>query len=409
MSKFLLRGKSQRKVEEFPKGLIPCDYIESNGSQYLNTMLSYILGDSISIKFSVLNEINPYTDLAFFGGYGTAGICELGIIGMYYRGNVGSGDTKVPVTQHEVVTATLGEDYKWYVNDVLVDSKMASGSANNTTPLLICGRYYNGKVTKLSSIRLYSYTHSRNGIELINLIPVLRMADCKPVMYDTVSQCFFENNGEGEFDYRITDANGMQFIKYIENKSKDGFSRAMIDSGICLNDTIFTELSFQFGDYLSSMDSRLFGSYGQSKGYGMRAYKNYFTPLNTGISSSFGSTDTDKHVMRITRIADNLMGIEIDGVSQATVNNVFQGNSPAYILGTTYRANANSEYQKFSGQGKLYYIKFYSEIEIFGFFIPALHDGDVGMYDFITKTFFCSVNTHTFGYEDYDGNYIDET
>lgn len=49
--------------------------------------------------------------------------------------------------------------------------------------------------------RIYEYIYGVNTEERIHLIPALRKADSKPGMYDLVSGQFFVNQGTGEFSY----------------------------------------------------------------------------------------------------------------------------------------------------------------------------------------------------------------
>jgi type II secretory pathway pseudopilin PulG len=212
-------GKS---VQSIPSGYTFYDYIESTGTQYIDTGYIYIANDKIKIGVAPL-ELN--VDKAVFGYYeNSQSISELGYLGSKFRGNVSSTceinyavDTKYDFVE---------ENGNWNLNGVNI------GAIRNDTGTISCylfGRNYSGG-TKLSKSKVYYLRVYRNNVLIKDFIPTKRNSDNAIGMYDLVNNVFYTNAGTGTFvtgnivtppypDYPIEINSVEEFDLIVEDKS----------------------------------------------------------------------------------------------------------------------------------------------------------------------------------------------
>lgn len=169
------------------------EYLESSGTQYINTEAYFLANDKCIIDFAPLESS---VDKAVFGIYENANQCaELGLLRNRFRFDVQAvGDLYEVGRRYKAIK----NGSKWGIDDWT--SSLDFPNENCTTHgLLLCGRWYNGTATKLSANRIYRYVQQRDGTNVCDLIPCVRKSDNKPGMYDTVTKTFFTNAGTGEF------------------------------------------------------------------------------------------------------------------------------------------------------------------------------------------------------------------
>lgn len=187
------------EMQELPSAYRRVEYLESSGTQYILTPLTYVYGYQIRIK--IVNATLPPSQ-AF--GY-------LGIWTTTAHNNVQSyfAINSVIITRG---TDSAVYDLGFPVDGVIiVDGKdIRFGNltyAGNAIPpdeqikfTLFGYNRSGGNVNCLGSSRIYyarfyDSNHNYTG----NFIPCVRKADSKPGMYDTVSKMFYTNAGTGEF------------------------------------------------------------------------------------------------------------------------------------------------------------------------------------------------------------------
>lgn len=192
-----------------PSEYVQLEYLEFTGTQWIDTRITPILSDEIEFECIVKQ---PKTSLwAVFGsgddsviwvfvGSSFANTC----IGGYYK-YFESGAARVSHnTIQSIDTLNVFEcknDGYLYVNGVQYYSTPNTfNDVELSTPLYIgtSGKktqFFTGVIGKFKLM-------DKDGKLKLNLIPVLRVADSKPGMYDLVSGQFLTNQGTGEFAYR---------------------------------------------------------------------------------------------------------------------------------------------------------------------------------------------------------------
>ena len=181
---------------QLEQSILPADYqqveyIESSGTQYIDTGYVYNADDEIEIEFMQL--VTP-GDLRLFGAYQSGSqICQLGFYNGKLRGNI---------SESNAVTYSTSTKYKcqlkagkWYYND------SGFGSTYNTTmtrnAYLFCANH--GSAFGFTTARVYSLKITRNNQLIKEFVPCYKVSNNTIGMYDLVNEIFYTNAGTGTF------------------------------------------------------------------------------------------------------------------------------------------------------------------------------------------------------------------
>ena len=177
------------------------EYIESTGTQYINTGVKpstadtkieceamYMGGNSVANLFGIRTGGSSSKDFYQFNKTGTSNeyrwICGRG------------GDAHFTNTNLTKKTKLLFEGNKCYINDVLVAT---SGSSNSGANLFLFARNNEGVgVDQYGSWRLYSFKIYKNNELIRDFIPT-KTTDGVICLYDLISKTFYMNSGSGNF------------------------------------------------------------------------------------------------------------------------------------------------------------------------------------------------------------------
>lgn len=194
-----IRRKLLMADPELPPTYTRVDYLQSSGTQYINTGLTYTYGYKVNIE--ILDPTPPYDTAGYLGWWNSAS-----------QNNVQSYPGSTPTT-FVVTRGTNNAVYSIgtaaFSGDIIVDGLdiRANGysyTANNIppdigVPFTLFG--YNrttGVVNCAGKCRIRSAVFFDSNHETIrNFVPCIR--GNKPGMYETVTKAFFTNQGTGEF------------------------------------------------------------------------------------------------------------------------------------------------------------------------------------------------------------------
>lgn len=185
--------------EQLPEGYTAVDYLQSSGTQYIDTGRKLTQDSDITIDFKIIGEINR--NAGIFGSRESAAKNNLAL----FQGtspNVFSGDfSEYPKYRFTTASSLNRTKIRMKKNGVWVNDvwkRVWSDVANFETPTngLIFDVGNNNWTNNRAVMRLYSYT---NG-DAQQLIPCLD-ADGVPCMFDLVSRKSFYNAGTGSFTW----------------------------------------------------------------------------------------------------------------------------------------------------------------------------------------------------------------
>ena len=171
------------------------DYIQSSGTQYINTGINASTVYGFELDFST-------TDISvgkrYFGQFtGSSNNIYVGITSSYTSGAVSSGSNKKGIS----LTSDVRTVIKWVNNTVYQDnSNLGSLNKSNSasTPVHIFRANYTD--SGISSMKLYSLKlYDSNGNISAYYVPCERKSDGVYGVYDCINSSFKTNSGSGSF------------------------------------------------------------------------------------------------------------------------------------------------------------------------------------------------------------------
>lgn len=192
-------SRATRHIEGLPEGYTAVEYIQSSGTQCIDTGRKLTQDSDITIDFSIVGEINR--DAGIFGSRQSALKNNLTL---FQNKNpiVFSGDFS-EYQKHRFTAASSLERTKIrmnkagvWVNDILKKSWSDVADFETPTNGLIFDVGNNNWTGNKAVMRLYSYTDG----DAQRLVPCLD-ADGVPCMYDLVRRRTLYNQGTGSFTW----------------------------------------------------------------------------------------------------------------------------------------------------------------------------------------------------------------
>ena len=192
-----------------PSGYSAREWIQSNGTQWIDTEFTPLCFDSVSttFRFRALPSGNFAVFCARKDGKQTFTFLR---VGSTFRFDHNAGNKTVAST----VSPVVGTDYTITMNGTTHTGTVNGGNtvtfndAGNFTvgsPMTLFaahnGTISDANMSMKSSLRLFSFmvTDSATGTALCDLLPCVRQSDNKPGLYDRINKRFLVNGGSGEF------------------------------------------------------------------------------------------------------------------------------------------------------------------------------------------------------------------
>lgn len=208
--RFLLEIISQKNYDFLPSAYQRVEYIESNGTQYINT--GYDLTTSTSAELDIYFNPSVNNDKRIIS-YERSGDY---IFDIYYeRSSIGNSirfrsgrplvqQTFSLTTPQRLVVKNENKNNTMYayVNGTQIGSSTIYGQnllASNSKLFIFARNDGYTPATAFGSFKLYSCKIYNNGNLMRNFIPCYRKADNEIGLYDGVSKVFYTNAGTGTF------------------------------------------------------------------------------------------------------------------------------------------------------------------------------------------------------------------
>ena len=205
----ILRRRAMYRKLELPTGYQRCKFLKKSGTAYIDTG---IIPDK-SMDYDVVFDVESTYQGALYV-FGSDSSYQKGFnLGCDFRNEEGIRFCKFYTLNYYKTNIKLNSGVQYYVqmgeNQFAVNSKVISaisGSYVCAYSLILFGTKREGKAmvndTYCRNLRIYSFTISKDGKKIMNLIPALDR-NGTPCMYDTVSKQTFYNEGTGEFLYEL--------------------------------------------------------------------------------------------------------------------------------------------------------------------------------------------------------------
>ena len=198
-------GLSSVSITTNVKPYIELDYIQSSGTQYINTGVYPTKDGKVVFDFDLL-DTNVSNNWLFGCRYGTAQQGEFFNCAFVYSDDAPHIQSNYDSTVGTLVDISYGrhvinkDKNITYLDDVKVD-EATYGSFNSTWPLSLFA-LRNGSSsydTRKAVIKLYSAKIYINDVLVRDYIPVKRKLDNAICLYDKVTEEFYTNDGTGTF------------------------------------------------------------------------------------------------------------------------------------------------------------------------------------------------------------------
>ena len=205
----ILRRRAMYRNLELPTGYQRCKFLKKSGTAYIDTG---IIPDK-SMDYDVVFDVeSTYQGTVYV--FGSDSSYNTGLnLGCDFRNNSGIRTCKFSTSNYYSTYIILNSGVQYSVqickNKFSVNSEVFSADSGPYVcaySLILFGTNRTGKAmvdgTYCRNLRIYSFTISKDGNKIMNLIPALDR-NGTPCMYDTVSRQTFYNAGQGSFLYEL--------------------------------------------------------------------------------------------------------------------------------------------------------------------------------------------------------------
>lgn len=256
-----------------PDGYVAYDYIESTGTQYIDTEFKHVAGDSFECSFSAQSDKQSGNQNAVFGTMDNAAAARCifwvqrnnnGVPAIQYGSDTTINSSKLDMAAFGRRITVVCDDTSTRWSDAMGPvGTLAPGGALNTgsSPIYLFAynRVAQAVPYEFSALRLYAFkVVSKTEETLVDLVPC-RNPEGVAGLYDLARGRFLENKGEGEF---YTDEKflpqGYEALTYIESTGTQ-----YIDTEYChaAGDTFKCEFSMRYANQPSVYSqSAVFGT-----------------------------------------------------------------------------------------------------------------------------------------------------
>lgn len=350
----------------------PLKYIESTGTQYIDTEIIPKTGYTMETGFQASNTHTSTSESWVVGqwdnGYGFRIGINGGVFCNYYDGVEYS---QQKLTEYTVGKGTCKQDQAGYSLTVF-----AQNESKGVT-------YIDRGDYKLYYLKIWD----ANGTLLRDFIPVLdkNKVAC---LFDNVSQNFFYNKGTGNFIAgKVTECN------YLESTGIQ-----YIDTGIIPNTSTTFEISAEATTPTIQEDACLFGS---RTNYGTNEYVLWDCHYTENVSHicafvtrNFGSTPRLTLTNKQNVFKYDGTAFYINSVKQLDkTNDMTTAQYSMYLFGM----NQDGKLESRAYKGKVYYFKIWQNSKLIRHFVPVIDGNGVAcLYDVVSQGFFYNKGSGSF-------------
>lgn len=202
----------EEQCGELPSGYTLCEYLESTGTQWINTLVN----SNPSIGFETKIRVNDYSGTEI-GVFGTSSAnrqihavlqvhnSALNLYATHSSWGTVKNATYISDNDIHVIGYNRKNELKKYLDGNETSPDYVVPFPDIDYPFWIFARNVGGNLYSSGAlVNIYWFKIYDNGEVIREFIPVIN-ASGRPCMYDTVTQQPFYNQGTGEFGYELMD------------------------------------------------------------------------------------------------------------------------------------------------------------------------------------------------------------
>jgi len=386
----------------------PAEYIEATGTQYIKTD---VIGQAIW-EYDIEYDPNHITQRQLMGHGGSGGEYWGITNGKWGKATWQTSD--VPVNRERVIyrvnnySTAIQNGGNVYVNDTYIynNGYDAVSEQKQANIFNIGNSFYN--YCKLYGCKVYTIDNTL----IRNFIPVIRIFDNKPGLYDLIGHKFYFNQGTGEF---LADGIPTEY-SHVECIESDG--NQYIDTGYGNGNGFYAEIDFKLKVLPPEITG---GSYGYVIGchnltdpYGRNGFQPYYLD-SEGFTWQLGHGDSYnragvpqanvRYLAKVnTKNTDGYLKIN-DALILTDSDSATLSSSNIWLFTDQYDWQSRVAQRMFLYGCKIYNI---DETTLVRDLVPVvrLYDNKPGLYDRVYNVFYTNQGTGDFTYLDNRLNYI---
>lgn len=370
---FMLTYPSMKKT--LPAGYTKLEYIETTGSQWINTGVKGNARWEFDIEFKT--DIN-HRQLMGYGGAGQEywGVQTHGGYGVHESGVI----LKAKAGNRDTIVHNFGEndDYSiWGQNKSVTVNSMDVSEKEYQLFTIMSSTGYS------CYAKLWRCKCVQGGKLIRDFVPAMRNSDNVIGLYDNINNVFYTNAGSGYF------LSNYSWLDYIQSNGTQCINTGIIptqDTRIIMDFEHTgknTDVMTLFGARTATT-SNVFGMWISNTS----VYPHYG---NVGYDVNGYIDITDKG--RITYdLNSNIATVDNNTITCNTAT--FNSGSSLYLLAM----NQNGTIDNRKASGKIYSCKIYNGSSLVRDFVPCNYGGAIGLWDNVNKVFYDNVGTGTFAW-----------
>lgn len=388
----------------------PVEYLESTGMQYIDTGVSAPNGFRGIMNVSITTQVASYQ--FFAGAEAISDPWKRNFFGVnsslqYHLGTYSNTISTMSATINTfyLLDVSTISGNRYYKSDG-IDTMTVT---DNTTPLTDRNLYIfainsHGSVMYYSKIKIKQFLlYNENNTLVRNFIPVKRITDNKPGLYDTINDVFYTNaNTSATQDFTV--GNDIEpFIKqkvavkllcsevpseYQQVEYLESTGEQYIDTGFVATDKF--EITFNFIPIVIDATQRYFGGMSihplSGVAFGMRNDSNFMFATNSTWSYDLPLATSTRTVIEYK----NNGNVYLNGVLSTTVQPIITTTQNCIMFAVNYEGTIY-----YPASIKLYFCQIYNNGTIVRNFIPCYRKADnkPGLYDTVNGVFYTNANT----------------
>lgn len=393
-------GKSYQQVEHIYKPKLKAktyeilEYIESTGTQYINTGITYA-PSKCKFEFEYKFNENSENGGNIFGTTTTDGLFLMHrpeANGSSFRLKIQFGEPPTTfyhtydLNKHKAIFDLPAKTYT--LDGTLIKSDVGSATRTLNKPIYLLAT--NGtSISRQARANLYSFKVYYDNSLVRDFIPVKRLSDNAYGMLDTLTNTFYANSGTGTFvgqslstpEYIEED---VEQVDYIEN-----LSTAYIDTGIIPNNNTWIEMveNQSGGIYMAGVfkawNNTMYGWYNTGT-----ASANRVLYANTSVQALLTLNKKEKVSVKANKVY-------IDDVLKHTFTSVtFTSPSSLFLFNFNGNGTPGTEY----GYGKIYSCKLWQNngATLVRDLIPVKYGTEYCMLDLVEMKLYHNAGTGAF-------------
>ena len=396
--------------DNFDRYYTSVEYIESSGTQYINTGYIATPNTGMEIDFAYLGT--DYT-----GNW--VALCGPSSFSFWIHRTelqptveYGSFDpmlnTSFPKIEKDTRHVMKNEGGNFYFDGQLAANTTATPANSNATIYIFAKVNTSLSVeNRKAHMKVYGFKVYEGNTLVRNMTPCIRKSDNEPGMYDLVNNKFYKNIGTGQFNYKeIPGETGYTKLDYIESTGTQYINTGYIPTA---NTGMELEFSYLGNNWVSGSDYiAMFGSRTPETSFWIHRLQQF--PTVTYVDYSPEKAANIPPINRNTKytVKTNKGNFYFNGELKSSTNAIFgTSNSPIHIFAIGSGETAvDNRFIKM----RVHAFKIYESDELVMNMVPYMRNSDkkVGLYDTIHDKFYPNAGTGEFLYKETNENPFSE-